>query len=45
MKISQSTERLQASWGPFSAEFKANANELHKKKNSAKVLQRHSAHW
>ena len=29
---SQSTERLQAPWGLFSAKFKATANELHQEK-------------
>ena len=43
---SQSTERLQARWGLFSAKFKATANELHQEKTQLrwhdKQLKKHT---
>ena len=39
MGTSQSTERLQAPWGLFSAKFKATANELHQEKTQLRCYE------
>ena len=41
---SQSTERLQAPWGLFSAKFKATANELHQEKSQL-FLEKNPKTW